>query len=149
MSKHYWKLGKSRLSQNPSNCRCSWGYGWVASTLPRHCLDLTLTSVLPCLDVTLTFLSPCPGFALTLPWWPFLYLALTLSWSCLDLALTLLWPCIYLAFNLDWLCQPTSKIGSVTAEIFLIWTNLTWTNVAWTNVTLTGGISLMFPGTYL
>ena len=31
------------------------------------------------------------------------------------------------------------QIGSVTAEIFLIWTkvartNVTWTNVAWTNV---------------
>ena len=29
------------------------------------------------------------------------------------------------------------KIGSVTAEIFLILTNVTWTNVAWTNVTAT------------
>ena len=29
------------------------------------------------------------------------------------------------------------KIGSVTAEIFLIWTNVTWANVAWTNVTMT------------
>ena len=27
------------------------------------------------------------------------------------------------------------KIGSVTAEIFLIWTNVARTNVAWTNVT--------------
>ena len=32
------------------------------------------------------------------------------------------------------------QIGSVTAEIFLIWTNVAWTNitgtnVAWTNVT--------------
>ena len=29
------------------------------------------------------------------------------------------------------------KIGSVTAEIFLIWTNVARTNVAWTNVTVT------------
>ena len=27
------------------------------------------------------------------------------------------------------------KIGSVTAEIFLIWTNVARTNVAWSNVT--------------
>ena len=27
------------------------------------------------------------------------------------------------------------KIGSVTAEIFLIWTNVARTNVAWINVT--------------
>ena len=37
------------------------------------------------------------------------------------------------------------KIGSVTAEIFLIWTNVArtndaWTNDAWTNVPLTVGI---------
>ena len=32
------------------------------------------------------------------------------------------------------------KIGSVTAEIFLIWTNVARTNVTWTNVTLTVGI---------
>ena len=29
------------------------------------------------------------------------------------------------------------KIGSVTAEIFLIWTNVTVTNVTWTNVAVT------------
>ena len=34
------------------------------------------------------------------------------------------------------------KIGSVTAKIFLIWTNVTRTNVAWTNVTVTVGICL-------
>ena len=28
-----------------------------------------------------------------------------------------------------------AKIGSITAKIFLIWTNVTRTNVAWTNVT--------------
>ena len=38
--------------------------------------------------------------------------------------------------------QSLVKIGSVTAEIFLIWTyfartNVAWTNVAWTNVTVT------------
>ena len=33
------------------------------------------------------------------------------------------------------------KIGLVTAEIFLIWTNVVRTNVAWTNVTMTVGIS--------
>ena len=33
------------------------------------------------------------------------------------------------------------KIGSVTAEIFLIWTNVARTNVAWTNVTVTVEIS--------
>ena len=32
------------------------------------------------------------------------------------------------------------KIGSVTAEIFLIWTNVARTNVASTNVTMTVGI---------
>ena len=31
------------------------------------------------------------------------------------------------------------KIGSVTAEIFQIRTNVNWTNVAWTNVTVTVG----------
>ena len=31
------------------------------------------------------------------------------------------------------------KIGSVRAEIFLIWTNVAKTNVAWTNVTVTVG----------
>ena len=37
---------------------------------------------------------------------------------------------------------PKSKveIKSVTAEIFLIWTNIAKTNVAWTNVTVTFGI---------
>ena len=29
------------------------------------------------------------------------------------------------------------KIGPVTAEILLIWTNVARTNVAWTNVTVT------------
>ena len=38
------------------------------------------------------------------------------------------------------------KIGSVSADIFLIWTyvawtNVAWTNVAWTNITVTIGIS--------
>ena len=32
------------------------------------------------------------------------------------------------------------KIWSVTAEIFLMWTNVSRTNVAWTNVTVTVGI---------
>ena len=32
------------------------------------------------------------------------------------------------------------KIGSVTAEILLIQTNVAWTYVAWTNVTMTVGI---------
>ena len=32
------------------------------------------------------------------------------------------------------------KIGSVTAEILLIWTNEATSNVAWTNVTVTVGI---------
>ena len=31
--------------------------------------------------------------------------------------------------------QSLVKVGSVTAEIFLIWTNVAGTNVAWTNVT--------------
>ena len=31
------------------------------------------------------------------------------------------------------------KIGSVTAEILLIWTNVTKTNVTWTNVKVTVG----------
>ena len=33
------------------------------------------------------------------------------------------------------------KIGSVTAEIFLIWTNIAMTNVAWTNVNVIVSIS--------
>ena len=33
-----------------------------------------------------------------------------------------------------------AKIGSVTAEILLIWTNVPRRNVAWTNVTVTVGI---------
>ena len=33
------------------------------------------------------------------------------------------------------------KIRSVTAETFLIWTNIARTNVAWINVTMTLGIS--------
>ena len=33
------------------------------------------------------------------------------------------------------------KIGSITAEIFLICTNVTRTNVAWTNVIMTVKIS--------
>ena len=32
------------------------------------------------------------------------------------------------------------KLESVTAEIFLIWTNVIRTNVAWTNVTMAVGI---------
>ena len=32
------------------------------------------------------------------------------------------------------------KIGSVTAEIFLMWTNIASKNVAWTNITVTVGI---------
>ena len=32
------------------------------------------------------------------------------------------------------------KIGSVTAEIFQMWTNIAITNVAWTNITGTFGI---------
>ena len=47
------------------------------------------------------------------------------------------------------------KIGSVTAEILLIctnvtrtnvaWTNIAWTNIAWTNVTVSVEICLDFP----
>ena len=36
--------------------------------------------------------------------------------------------------------QSLVKIGSVAAEIFLIWTNFARTNFAWTNVTVTVGI---------
>ena len=49
-------------------------------------------------------------------------LALTLPWPCFDLSLTLLWPCLDLALMV--------KIGSVTAEILLIWTSLVRTFVA-------------------
>ena len=42
------------------------------------------------------------------------------------------------------------KIGSVTPEIFLIWTNVARTNVAWTNVTNhSWNLFKMVPGTYL
>ena len=48
------------------------------------------------------------------------------------------------------------KIGSVTAEIFLIWTNAARTNIAWTNVNMklesaTNSKHLLkvVPGTYL
>ena len=37
------------------------------------------------------------------------------------------------------------KIGSVTAEIFLIRTNVARTNVAWTNVTVTVGMCSRWP----
>ena len=37
------------------------------------------------------------------------------------------------------------KSGSVTAEIFLIWTNVIRTNVAWTNVTMIVGIVPRWP----
>ena len=37
--------------------------------------------------------------------------------------------------------QSMVKIRSVTAEIFLIWTNVARTNVALTNVAITVGIS--------
>ena len=33
-----------------------------------------------------------------------------------------------------------AKIGSVTVEILLTWTNVARTNVAWTNIILTDGI---------
>ena len=36
------------------------------------------------------------------------------------------------------------KVRYITAEIFLIWTNVARTNVAWTNVTLTVGICSSF-----
>ena len=53
--------------------------------------------------------------------------------------------CHYDSWHLSKMVQGTYfwsliKIQSVTADIFLIWTNVTWTNVAWTNVTLTLGI---------
>ena len=38
------------------------------------------------------------------------------------------------------LCLKFGQIGSVTAEIFPIWTNVNWTNVNWTNVTVTVGM---------
>ena len=34
------------------------------------------------------------------------------------------------------------KIGLVTDELFLIWTNVARTNIAWTNVNVTAGIYL-------
>ena len=39
------------------------------------------------------------------------------------------------------------KIGSVTAEIFLIWANSARTNVSWTNVTMT--VEIEGPRKYL
>ena len=47
--------------------------------------------------------------------------------SCLDLALTLPWPCFDLSLTFLWICLDLAlmaKIGSVTAEILLIWTSL-------------------------
>ena len=32
------------------------------------------------------------------------------------------------------------RIGSVTTEIFLIWTNVARTNIGWTNIIMTVGI---------
>ena len=37
--------------------------------------------------------------------------------------------------------QNLVKIGSVSAEIFLMWTNVARTNIAWTNVAMTDGIN--------
>ena len=53
--------------------------------------------------------------------------------------------CHYDSWHLSKMVQGTYfwsliTIKSVTADIILIWTNVTWTNVAWTNVTLTLGI---------
>ena len=53
--------------------------------------------------------------------------------GCLD-------KCHHVMWNLLKMVQGTYlyslvKIGSVTAEIFLIWTNVAVTNVAWINVT--------------
>ena len=39
------------------------------------------------------------------------------------------------------------KIGSVTAEIFMIWANFARTNVSWTNVTMT--VEIEGPRNYL
>ena len=38
------------------------------------------------------------------------------------------------------LVKKFGQIGSVTAEIFLIWTNVARTNVSWIYVTMTAGI---------
>ena len=42
--------------------------------------------------------------------------------------------------SINYYYQNLVKIGSLTAEIFLIWKNVARTNVAQTNVTLTVGI---------
>ena len=40
---------------------------------------------------------------------------------------------------------PFIKIWSITAEIFLIWLNVTWTNIAWTNATMASVLVLDAP----
>ena len=151
-------------------------------------IDLSLTLPWPCSHLALTLPWPCFDLALTLPW-PSLDLALTLPCPCLDLALTLPWPCLDVASegwhgprslllkfgqnrisnywdipnmdkcHQDKCCLDKCRYGSwnrfnmvlgnchlnlveivsVTAEIFLIWTNVARTNDAWTNVPVTVG----------
>ena len=48
--------------------------------------------------------------------------------------------------------QKFGQHGSVTAEIFLIWTDVARTNVAWTNFTVTDGLRtlpLMFGANWV
>ena len=77
-----------------------------------------------------------------------LQLRLRLCLHCLDLNLTLSWPLLGLALASPWPCPDPSDswhlskmvpgtyfwslitIKSETADIILIWTNVTWTNVA-------------------
>ena len=54
------------------------------------------------------------------------------DWANITITVGMMVPGAYL--------QSLVKIRSVTAEIFLIWTNVARTNVTWTNVTLTVGI---------
>ena len=104
----------------------------VKTTFPWLCLDLALmTFPGPRIDFDLTLQWPCLDLALDLPWpcwtliWPCLELVLSLPWACLNLALTLSWSWLDFA-NLP---LKLVKIGIVTAEIFLIWTNVAWANV--------------------
>ena len=64
----------------------------------------------PFIDLSLTLPWPCSHLALTLPW-PCFDLALTLPWPSLDLALTLPCPCLDLALTLPWPCLDVASEG--------------------------------------
>ena len=90
-------------------------------------------------DFTITLPWISHDFTMTLPWF-YHDLTMILPWPYHDLTMSLPWPCLDLAnLPLKFGQKPLKfgQIGSVTVEIFLIWTNVARKNLAWTNVTVT------------